>query len=130
MMRTKTENGKLIIALEGRIDATNATEWERALTEAIDAHGGAVPDLDAADLEYISSAGLRVLLKLSKRLNALLRVLNVPPDVYEIFETTGFTDLLYVTKGYRRLSIEGLPLIGQGATASVYRLSPETVVKI
>ena len=130
MMRTKTENGKLIIALEGRIDATNATEWERALTEAIDAHGGIAPDLDAADLEYISSAGLRVLLKLSKRLNALLRVLNVPPDVYEIFETTGFTDLLYVTKGYRRLSIEGLPLIGQGATASVYRLSPETVVKI
>ena len=129
-MRTKTENGKLIIALEGRIDATNAKEWERALTETIDAHGGIAPDLDAADLEYISSAGLRVLLKLSKRLNALLRVLNVPPDVYEIFETTGFTDLLYVTKGYRRLSIEGLPLIGQGATASVYRLSPETVVKI
>ena len=129
-IETTTEDGRLVIALEGRIDATNAQEWERALTEAVDARGGAAPVLDAEDLEYISSAGLRVLLKLSKRLNALLAVRNVPPDVYEIFETTGFTDLLYVQKGFRKLSVEGLRVIGEGATAKVYQLDPETIVKV
>ena len=122
------EGGAAVLALEGRLDTVTAPQLETEVKGLDDSVKELV--FDFQNLEYISSAGLRVLLKLSKRLNTLLRVLNVPPDVYEIFETTGFTDLLYVTKGYRRLSIEGLPLIGQGATASVYRLSPETVVKI
>ena len=72
--------------------------------------------IDASGLDYISSAGLRVLLKLRKRL-ATLSVIDVSPDVFEIFEVTGFSQLMDVQKRLRAVSIEGCEVMGPVATA-------------
>ena len=88
------ENGRFVIALQGRIDTNNATEVEKELLALLAQYQGQVPVLDAAELSYISSAGLRVLMKLRKQAGKPITVENVSREVYDIFETTGFTELL------------------------------------
>ena len=89
-------------------------------------HGKVV--LDAEKLEYISSAGLRVILRLRKQ-EPELAIVNASPEVYEIFEMTGFTEMMPVSRAYRRVSVDGCEVIGQGANGKVYRLDPETIIK-
>ena len=112
--------------LKGRIDSNNAAEFEADIMKA------ASPDLvlDADDLEYISSAGLRVLMKLRKAAGKPLAIVNVSPEVYDIFEVTGFTDLLDVKKRLREVSVEGCELLGEGANGRVYRLTRDEMIKI
>ena len=129
-MKTTLENNSLTLYLEGRIDSNNAPTVESEIFAAAEANPDAAIAIDAEALDYISSAGLRVLMKLRKRVGYGLPVLNVSPEVYDIFEVTGFTELLEVHKILRRVSVEGLPVIGAGATAKVYRLDRETVVKV
>ena len=124
------KDSKLEIKLEGRIDTNNAPDVEQEIMSALDANDGKELLFDAENLEYISSAGLRVLMKIRKKLNKPVDVINVSRDVYDIFETTGFTDLLNVKKAYRKISIDGLQLLGQGMTGNVYRMDDETVLKV
>lgn len=77
------------ITLSGRIDSTNAAETENRIASA--AAGAEEIVLDATKLEYISSAGLRVLLRIRKT-HPELRIRNVSPEVYDILEMTGFTE--------------------------------------
>lgn len=129
-MNYYSENGILTICLEGRIDSNNAAQTEKDLFAAIASAPDAELVLDAGDLDYISSAGLRVLMKLRKQVNKELPVINVSPEVYDIFEVTGFTDLLNVKKRLREISVEGCEKIGQGGNGSVYRLDEDTIVKV
>ena len=129
-MRTLQEHNKLTLFPEGRIDTGNAAEAEREMTEAVNAAPGAELVIDAGRLEYISSAGLRVLMKLRKQAGKPLDVVNVSPEVYEIFETTGFTELLNVRKRLREISVEGCEKIGQGGDGAVYRLDADKIVKV
>ena len=129
-MKTTLKNNTLTICLEGRIDTNNAQATEAELIAAVDANPGAETVIDAAELEYISSAGLRALMKLRKKVGKTLPVLNVSSEVYEIFEVTGFTELLDVHKRMRELSVEGCELIGSGGFGKVYRIDPETIVKV
>ena len=84
--------------------------------------------MDADKLEYISSAGLRVILKLRKE-EPKLAIINVAADVYEVFDMTGFTDMVTVEKAYPRMSVEGCEFIAKGANGAVYRYDDETIVK-
>ena len=131
-METKLENRTLIICLEGRIDTNNAAETEQKIFSVVEEKKGDTEKVkvDAGKLEYISSAGLRVLMKLRKSLGYPLEVLNVSRDVYDIFETTGFTELLDVKKALREISVEGCEFIGQGAYGKVYRIDQETIAKM
>ena len=129
-MSINEKNDKLEIRLEGRIDSNNAPDVEQEIMNALYSNAGKEPVFDAENLEYISSAGLRVLMKIRKKLNKPVDVINVSRDVYDIFETTGFTDLLNVKKAYRKISIDGLQLLGQGMTGNVYRMDDETVLKV
>ena len=129
-MNIKTENNTLTVFLEGRIDTNNAAQTESEIFAAVDGVSGADIIIDAEKLEYISSAGLRVLMKLRKSINKPLPVINVSRDVYDIFETTGFTELLDVKKALRKISTEGMKLIGSGFTGDVYRMDEETVIKV
>lgn len=73
--------------------------------------------LDCETLDYISSAGLRVVLRLRKQ-EPELRLTNVSPEVYEILSMTGFTEMMPVERAYRRLSIDGCEEIGRGANGT------------
>lgn len=77
----------------------------------------------------ISSAGLRVLLKLRQK-QRHLEVLNVSAEVYDIFEVTGFIELMDVKKRLRDVSVENCALIGKGGNGSVYRISEDEIIKV
>ncbi len=128
-MKTSAENNILTIFLENRIDMNNASQIEKEIMEAIEGRNEDIV-IDAENLTYISSAGLRVLLKLSKKVNKSLPVRNVSPAVYDIFETTGFTELFDVKKAMRKVSAEGCEEIGSGGYGTVYRLDSETILKV
>ena len=118
----------LYIAVEGRIDASNAAEAEEKIFKIKNDNPGKHTVLDADKLEYISSAGLRVILRLRKE-EPKLAIINVAPDVYEVFDMTGFTDMVTVEKAYQRMSLEGCEFIAKGANGVVYRYDAETILK-
>ena len=118
----------LYIALEGRIDASNAAQAEEKIFGIKSENPGKHTVVDADNLEYISSAGLRVILRLRKE-EPKLAIINVAPDVYEVFDMTGFTDMVTVEKAYQRMSVEGCEFIAKGANGAVYRYDAETILK-
>ena len=118
----------LYISVEGRIDATNAADAEEKIFKVKNDNPGKHTVLDADKLEYISSAGLRVILRLRKE-EPKLAIINVASDVYEVFDMTGFTDMVTVEKAYQRMSVEGCEFIAKGANGAVYRYDDETILK-
>ena len=97
MTITKTQDGgKLTVALEGRLDTTTAPELEADLKASIDSVTDLVIDMEK--LDYISSAGLRVLPWANKTMNqkGTMVVKNVSEVVNEVFEVTGFADFLTI----------------------------------
>lgn len=120
----------VFIPLTGRIDSTNAPETERHILTLMQAQPDGIPVFDASDLVYIASAGLRVLMKVRKAVGQDMEIRNVSPEVHEILETTGFTELFRVKKRMREISVEGCEIIGRGFYGTVYRLDPDTIVKV
>lgn len=118
----------MTVKLKGRIDSSNAARVEEEINEQIGTYTGELL-LDASELEYISSAGLRVVLRL-KKANADTKIINCSSEVYEIFDMTGFTEMMDISKAYRKISIEGCEVIGEGANGIVYRTDPDTIVKV
>lgn len=117
------------IALYGRIDSNNAAAVERDILSKLEGADGAEVVLDASDLQYISSAGLRVLLRIKKN-HPDLTITGVNSDVYEILDMTGFTEMMKVEKAYRVVSVEGCEEIGRGANGTIYRIDKDNVVKV
>ena len=128
-IKSEVINSKLVIFLDGRIDTNNATEVEEKINSIINTNSGYELVLDAEKLSYISSAGLRVVLRLRK-VHPEIMVINASSEVYDIFDMTGFTEMIKVEKSFRSISIEGCDIIGQGSNGIVYRIDPETIVKV
>ena len=118
----------LYIAVEGRIDASNAPVLEKEIFDFILANPDKHLVVDAEKLEYVSSAGLRVILKLRKQ-EPKLAIINVSGEVFEILDMTGFTEMVTVEKAYPRMSVEGCEYIAKGANGMVYRYDDETILK-
>ena len=90
-----TKNGStLTVALEGRLDTTTAPELESFLGTSYAAGDALI--IDCAKLVYISSAGLRVLLAAQKKTKGAMKLTNVCELVMEVFEMTGFADILVI----------------------------------
>ena len=128
-MNYRTDEGKVVIALSGKISADNAADVEGQVNEIIATTGAKDVVLDAGELEYISSAGLRMLVKLLKSLDSLI-VVDVSPSVYEVFDMTGFNKMMEVRRALRTIDVEGCECIGRGGNGAVYRLDAETIVKV
>ena len=95
-IKKSIEDGSAAFALEGRLDTVTAPELETALKESLD--GVKKLTLDFAELEYISSAGLRVLLAAQKVMSrqGTMRVTHVSEAIMDIFDVTGFSDILTI----------------------------------
>ena len=122
-------SNEVLIKLEGRIDSSNAAQTEEKIMKQLEGKKDVSVILDAQDLDYISSAGLRIILRIRKTYNQL-SIQNVNSDVYEILEMTGFPDMMEVKKAYRVVSIEGCEEIGRGAVGIIYRIDKDNVVKV
>ena len=95
-IKKEQDNDKLTFALEGRLDTVTSPELESAIKESLDGVKELVMDFE--NLEYISSAGLRVLLSAQKTMmqQGSMKVINVNDIVMEIFDVTGFGDILTI----------------------------------
>ena len=124
----RTDKNILYISIEGRVDASNAAMAEEKIFDIKKENSDKHTVIDADDLEYISSAGLRIILKLRKE-DPKLAIINVSADVYDVLDMTGFTDMITVEKAYKRMSIEGCRFIAKGANGAVYRYDDETILK-
>ena len=85
--------------------------------------------LDARELSYISSSGLRILLQLRKKCTSVSMV-NVSRDVADILRMTGIDKLIDTRDALREVSVEGCPCIGKGKNGEVYRLDKDTIIKL
>jgi len=128
-VRKETDGACVRLVLTGRIDSVNAPEVEQSVNELLSNETVTELVVDADALEYISSAGLRVVLRL-KKTYPNMKIINVSSEVYEIFEMTGFSEIITVEKAYRKFSVEGCEVVGQGANGKVYRLDSDTIVKV
>ena len=126
----KKDNDNATLILAGRLDTATShqvsADIEGFLTNA--------PDIsrltcDLGQLEYISSSGLRILLKLAKRYKDF-RVVEVQPRVYDVLNTTGFTKIMHVEHALRQFSVEGCEVIGVGGVGTVYRIDGDTIIKV
>ena len=125
----KCDNGVLTLFAQGRIDSNSVAQAESEMTAVRQENPCTSVVLDVEKLEYISSAGLRAVLRLRKE-EPTLKIINASSEVYDIFDMTGFTEMIPVEKAYRRLSVEGCEVIGRGANGEVYRLDPDTIIKV
>ena len=125
----KRNHMELELTLSGKIDSTNASAVEKEIMEIINHDRPKNLVADLTHLHYISSAGLRVLLKMKKKVSDT-RLINVNSDIYEIFDMTGFSEIMDVQKAYRVISVEGCEIIGKGANGKVYRIDRDTIVKV
>ena len=128
-MRHSVENDTLTLYLEGKVTSTNAAELSDAMSGLVAETQPARVVLDASALEHISSAGLRAIMRLAKTVREVV-ISGTSREVYNVFDVTGFTQILDVRRARRHVSVKGCPVIGRGAEGTVYRLDAETIVKV
>lgn len=128
-MRSDFKEGTLTINLDGRIDSNNAHNVEEEIQAIIDDTNPDYLVLNAAKLEYISSAGLRILLHFKKNYPNFT-ITETSSEVYEILDMTGFTQMITVEKAYRVVDVTGCEEIGRGANGTIYRIDQDNVVKV
>lgn len=119
-------NNQLTISLTGKIDSAFCTTFQNEIESKF--RQDLMIIFDFHKVEYISSTGLRLILKCTKTCQSC-EVINVSNEVFEIFNITGFTSLLNIKRALRELSIDGKRVIGEGAKGSVYQYDNDTVVK-
>lgn len=131
-MNVKTTNlkGEVTIEFSGRWDTSCCRQVSEDIERQL-AETGEVASLtcDMLDVNYISSSGLRILLRLAQRYRNF-RVTEAQPQVYDVLDMTGFTKIMPVEKALRRLSIEGCEEIGRGGVGIVYRIDEDTIIKV
>lgn len=117
------------VRITGRVTSTNADELFAKLSDLTAQNPGVKMIYDLDELEMISSAGLRVFLKL-KKAGTECELINASAEVYEVFDITGFVEILDIKKAYRKMSVDGCVKIGEGAKGIVYKIDDETIIKV
>ena len=125
----KLDNDVLFVSLDGRLDTEAAVKFETELAEVCKANAHNALTIDAAKLEYIASSGLRSILKLAKT-ERNFKIENVCSSVYSVFEMTGFSRIINISKALRKIDLEKCERIGFGGNGAVYRVSEDEIVKV
>ena len=125
----KLEGEALIVSLEGRLDTEAAVKFDTELAEVCKVNAHSALTVDAAELEYVASSGLRTILKLAKT-EKNFKIVNVSSAVYSVFEMTGFARIINISKALRKIDLEQCEKIGFGGNGAVYRVSEDEIVKV
>ena len=128
-MNYNLENNTLTIYLKGDLNSNNANDIEKELFSIIDKNTFTNLILDLKDLRYISSAGLRVVLRVKQK-SSFLEIINVSLEVSDVFEMTGFTSMMNIKKALKEVDVSNATLIGEGYFSYVYRLDKDTIIKV
>ena len=122
--------GEATLTLCGRLDTAVSMKVSSDIEQLL-ATAGTIQriTIDAGQLEYISSSGLRILLTLAKRFKQF-RIVEVNPEIYDVLNMTGFTKIMSVERALRQLSVDGCEVIGVGGVGTVFRLDDDTIIKV
>lgn len=121
---------KVVISLEGVINKISCDAVEIAIDKIRDENPDGIPVFDFEHVEYISSAGLRVLMKFRKKEAGTVSIINVPVDIMDLLDQTGLISIFDIHKAVKHYDMKGLEKIAQGANGEVYRLDNENIVKV
>ena len=128
-MRFELSDNLLTLFFEGELNSYNADVMEKEVDEVLSSSKFQTLNLDFAKLHYISSAGLRIILKIKQKHDDS-HVINANLDVYDVLQMTGFTNIMDVKKAMREMSVEGAEIIGEGFFSTVYRIDKDTIIKV
>ncbi len=128
-VKVETKDNLTYVFVSGSITSANAGKFEEAIADRPGDTDGII--IDATELEFISSAGLRVILGAKKRCASKpFKVTGVNNDVKSVFDVTGFSEIMDIEGSVRQINIDGCELIGAGACGECYRVDDETIVKL
>ena len=128
-MQYKLEKNVMILSLEGELNSYNADSVEKEAEGILKRQNFNRLVLDFSKVSYISSAGLRVVLKLKQAYDNF-SVIETSLEVYDVFSMTGFTNIMDIKKRLRRISVEGAEVVGDGYYSTVYRVDKDTIIKV
>ena len=128
-MRFSLENDTLVIYLEGELNSYSAEPMGKEIDDIIANNKFKKLVLDLDMLRYISSAGLRIILRLKQQYDDV-SIINASLEVYDVFQMTGFTSVMDVQKALRKVDLSHAEVIGDGFFSTVYRLDKDTIVKV
>ena len=123
------KNGTLEVSVTRRVDSTNSQEFDEEIQNLVKDKDVKHICFNLSETEYVSSACLRVFLKYAKEYKDSSLV-EVNPSVYDVLDMTGFKNFYHVEKKMKDYSVEGLEVIGKGATGTVYRVDADTIIKV
>lgn len=128
-MRNELKDNTLTLFFEGELNSYNADNIEKDIDETIKGKEFEVLTLDFSNLRYISSAGLRVVLKLKQKYDST-NIVETSLDVYDVFNMTGFTNMMSIKKALKRVYVSGAEIVGTGFFSTVYRVDKDTIIKV
>ncbi len=128
-MKFTLDNNILSLFFEGELNSYNADDVEKEIEEVTDHQTFQTLNLDFSQLRYVSSAGLRIILKLKQKYDDV-HIKEASLEVYDVLSMTGFTNIMDVSKALKVIDIKGAEVIGEGFFSTVYRLDKDTIVKV
>lgn len=128
-MRFEIKDEVLTLYLEGELNSYNAENIEKEIDKTLKDQKFEKLVVDFSRISYISSAGLRIMLKLKQTYNNF-SIVETTLEVYDVFNMTGFTNIMDVKKGLKRVYITGAEVVGDGYYSTVYRIDKDTIIKV
>ena len=128
-MRFELKEKVLTLFLEGELNSYNADNIEKEIDNILKEQTFDKLVLDFSRISYISSAGLRIVLKLKQKYKDV-SIIETSLEVYDIFQMTGFTNIMDIKKGLKRVYISGAEIVGTGYYSTVYRVDKDTIIKV
>lgn len=128
-MKYTLQDEIMTIQIEGELNSYNADGVEKEIEATLSGKSFKKLVLDFAHLHYISSAGLRIVLKLKQKYNDV-SIIDASLEVYDVLQMTGFTNILEVKKAMTRIYLSGAEVIGEGFFSTVYRIDKDTIIKV
>ena len=128
-MEFKLKDGKIILFFEGELNSSNSEEIYAESENILKKEHFDGVILNFAKITYVSSAGLRIVLRLKQQYGDVI-VVETSLEVYDVFNMTGFTNIMEVKKGLKAVDITGAKVIGTGFFSTVYRIDKDTIIKV
>ena len=128
-MKFELKENVLTLYLEGELNSYNADNIEKEIDSTLKDQKFDKLVLDFSHISYISSAGLRIMLKL-KQTYGNVSIIETTLEVYDIFNMTGFTNIMDIKKGLKRVYLSGAEIVGDGYYSTVYRVDKDTIIKV
>ncbi len=128
-MRFELKEKILTLYFEGELNSYNAERIEKEIEDTIKGKEFSNLILNFENLHYISSAGLRIVLKLKQKYGDL-SIVDTSLEVYDVLQMTGFTNLMTIKKALKKVYVSGAEIVGEGFFSTVYRIDKDTIIKV